>query len=209
MMSAQQSTHIWARFILRYSGLSAGSPHTVVGALQSGAFADRLRRSTIIFDDRAHENELQSLEALGRQWKFSLAFLAIAVAGLTICSLFMLHYSGKAVNGILEVGRKADRYRRGEPLGGASSRRDEIGIVDRALHEFGAELQQRERLLKRYRLLAEVTHDIILFVDRSDLIIIDANAAAEAAYGYPDLIGKPNSPFSTRPTTRSTTIWSP
>jgi PAS domain S-box-containing protein len=170
---------------------SRTSPHTVIGALSSGAFADRVRRSTIIFDDRAHENEIQALDRLGRQWRFSLAFLAIAVAGLTLCSVFLLHYSGKAVNGILEVGRKADRYRRGVPLGEASSRPDEIGHVDRAVHEFGAELQQRERLLKRYRLLAEVTHDIILFVDRTDLIIIDANAAAEVAYGYPDLIGKP------------------
>ena len=112
------------------------------------------------------------------------------MAGLTLCSVFLLHYSGKAVNGILEVGRKADRYRRGVPLGEASSRPDEIGHVDRAVHEFGAELQQRERLLKRYRLLAEVTHDIILFVDRLDLTVIDANAAAIKAYGYPDLIGR-------------------
>jgi two-component system sensor histidine kinase/response regulator len=167
------------------------SPHAAVGALSGGAFADRLRRSTIIFDDRTHENELQALDALGRQWRFSLLFLAIAVAGLTICSLFLLHYSGKAVNAILELGRKADRYRRGVPLGEASSRRDEIGLVDRAVHEFGAELQQRERLFKRYRLLAEVTNDIILFIDRADLIIIDANAAAIAAYGYSELIGKP------------------
>jgi PAS domain S-box-containing protein len=165
--------------------------HALVGSLGSGAFADRLRRSTIRFDDRAHDNELRALALLNRQWKTSLAFLALAVAGLLVCSLFMLHYSGRAVNGILELGRKADRYRRGDPLGDASSRHDEIGALDRAVHEFAAELQQRERLLKRYNLLAEVTHDIILFIDRADLVIIDANAAAEVAYGYSDLIGKP------------------
>lgn len=165
--------------------------HAIIGSLNSGAVADRLRRSTISFDDRAHDNELRSLAALDRQWKTSLAFLLVAVSGLTLCSLFLLHYSGRAVGGILEVGRKADRYRRGVPLGEASSRSDEIGQLDRALHEFAAELQQRERLLKRYRLLAEVTHDIILFIDRIDLTIIDANAAAIRAYGYSDLIGKP------------------
>jgi PAS domain S-box-containing protein len=166
------------------------SPHKAVGTLGSGAYADRLRRSTIIFDDRVQENELQALTALGSMWRFSLAFLTVTVAGLTICSLFLLHYSGKAVDGILELGRKADRYRRGVPLGEASPRRDEIGQLDRAVHEFGADLQQRERLLKRYRLLSEVTHDIILFIDRGDLTIIDANAAALATYGYPNLIGQ-------------------
>ena len=42
---------------------------------------------------------------------------------------------------------------------------------------------ERESQLKKYRLLAEHTHDIILFVRRSDGRIIDANAAA-SAYGY-------------------------
>jgi two-component system, sensor histidine kinase and response regulator len=47
--------------------------------------------------------------------------------------------------------------------------------------------------LQRYRLLADVTSDIILFIDRADLIVVDANAAALAAYGYErsQLVGKP------------------
>jgi PAS domain S-box-containing protein len=51
----------------------------------------------------------------------------------------------------------------------------------------------RERQLERYRLLADVTHDIILFIDRADLTIVDANAAALSAYGYTraQLIGQP------------------
>jgi two-component system, sensor histidine kinase and response regulator len=47
--------------------------------------------------------------------------------------------------------------------------------------------------LQRYRLLADVTSDIILFIDRADLSVVDANAAALAAYGYErsQLVGKP------------------
>jgi two-component system, sensor histidine kinase and response regulator len=47
--------------------------------------------------------------------------------------------------------------------------------------------------LQHYRLLADVTSDIILFLDRADLTVVDANAAALASYGYErsQLIGKP------------------
>jgi two-component system, sensor histidine kinase and response regulator len=47
--------------------------------------------------------------------------------------------------------------------------------------------------LNRYRLLADVTSDIILFIDRASLTVVDANAAALAAYGYErsQLIGSP------------------
>jgi PAS domain S-box-containing protein len=61
------------------------------------------------------------------------------------------------------------------------------------LEELNARLIVRDQELRRYRLLADVTQDIILFIDRSDLSIFDANAAALKAYGYErsELIGKP------------------
>jgi two-component system, sensor histidine kinase and response regulator len=47
--------------------------------------------------------------------------------------------------------------------------------------------------LARYRLLAENTRDIMLFMDRDAMLIIDANSAALAAFGYTreELIGAP------------------
>jgi PAS domain S-box-containing protein len=150
-----------------------------------------LRAKTRAFDDGAHNDEVGELASLDRAEKSSLAFMAIALAGLALASALQFHYSGRAVSEILELERKADRYRRGEPLGVPSRRRDEIGRLDAAIHEFVAEQRHRQRELTRYRLLAEVTHDIILFVDRVDLTVIDANAAALAAYGYADLVGKP------------------
>lgn len=49
-----------------------------------------------------------------------------------------------------------------------------------------------EDAIRRYRLLSNITQDIILFSDRSTLEILDANDAAIKAYGYSreELIGK-------------------
>jgi PAS domain S-box-containing protein len=62
-----------------------------------------------------------------------------------------------------------------------------------ALRLADTELRVRDEELQRYRLLADVTQDIILFLDGDDLTIFEANAAALAAYGYErsQLIGKP------------------
>jgi two-component system sensor histidine kinase/response regulator len=62
-----------------------------------------------------------------------------------------------------------------------------------ALEALNAKIEQREHQLLLYRLLADVTQDFILFIDRSDMTIIEANAAALKAHGYErsELIGKP------------------
>jgi two-component system, sensor histidine kinase and response regulator len=136
------------------------------------------------------EAEFASFQRLGY---ISLVLLLIALVGLVVSSGFLWFNFARAADRILDLVRKAQRYRNGEQLGTPSRRHDEIGLLDGAIHEFVAVQRQRERELKRYRLLAEVTHDIILFVDRVDLTIIDANAAALVAYGYADLTGKPTS----------------
>ena len=173
-----------------------GHPERSIAALGSTRFSDLargLRESVRSFDGRAHVDEVESLGALDRLWKSSLVLLVVAVLAAAGTCVLLLHYSGRAVRGILQLGRKADRYRRGEALGIPSHRIDEIGRLDVALHELLAAQELRERELQRYRLLAEVTHDIILFIDRLDLTIVDANASALATYGYEraDLIGKP------------------
>jgi two-component system sensor histidine kinase/response regulator len=156
-----------------------------------GRAALRVRAAVQRFDDLSHANELASLAALDNVWKSSLLLLALVLAGLAITSALVVYYSGRAIDTIVNIERKAERYRRGEPLGIPSARRDEIGLLDAAIHEFVAVQRQRERELKRYRLLAETTDDIILFVDRLTLRVIDANVAALRAYGYEDLMGQP------------------
>lgn len=54
----------------------------------------------------------------------------------------------------------------------------------RTVNRFAAAQEARERELERYRLLAEVTQDTILFIDRRTMSIVDANAAALETYGY-------------------------
>jgi PAS domain S-box-containing protein len=165
-----------------------------LATMTSGRFSDAttiLRRATFSFEDRAHNDELSALHALDNQWKSSLLLLGLGLCGLVLASLLSLHYSGEAVRGILALVQKTVRSRNGEAIGDPSLRRDEIGTLDIAIHEFVAAQKKRERELKRYRLLVEVTNDIILFIDRASLIVIDANAAALEAYGYATLVGKP------------------
>jgi PAS domain S-box-containing protein len=156
-----------------------------------GRAAVQVRRSVQTFDDIEHSDELTELNALRELWKLSLLLLSLAIAGLALASALVAYYSGRIVDRIVRLGQKAERYRRGEPLSPPSKLSDEIGQLDAAIHEFVSTQRKRESELKRYRMLADITHDIILFVDRSALTVIDANVAALKAYGYGDLIGKP------------------
>lgn len=55
------------------------------------------------------------------------------------------------------------------------------------------ELLRSQQALAHFRLLSEVTRDIILFIDRESMTILRANAAAGEAYGYTqeELVGMP------------------
>jgi PAS domain S-box-containing protein len=58
--------------------------------------------------------------------------------------------------------------------------------LDRAVQQTQERALQREaEVLRRYELLAANTRDIVLFMRREDGRILEANAAALAAYGYP------------------------
>ena len=53
-----------------------------------------------------------------------------------------------------------------------------------AVYDDATERKLAEETLSRYRILAAEARDIMLFVRASDGAIVEANAAAEAAYGY-------------------------
>jgi len=65
--------------------------------------------------------------------------------------------------------------------------------LQQLLRRTNAELVESQRALNQYRLLSEVTRDIILFLDADSLTIVTANAAAAEAYGYTleELVGMP------------------
>jgi PAS domain S-box-containing protein len=135
----------------------------------------------------------RQFDSFDRLWHASIVLLILAIAGMALSSLLLWYFSRGAVNAIVEVGDKTARSRRGEPLGPPSGGNDEIAVLDAAVHAFVVAQELRESQLKRYRLLADVTHDIILFIDRAALTIVDANTATLRAYGYTrsELIGKP------------------
>jgi len=149
-------------------------------------------------DGRAFDNETAaagdslhvSVQNLGNT---SVVLFVLIVIGLSLSSALLWFYSGRAVDEIMELVAKTERHRRGEALGEPSTRNDEIGLLDAAVHDFAAAVEMRERALKRYRLLADTTSDIFIFVDRKTLIILEANHAALAAYGYErdDFVGEP------------------
>ena len=64
--------------------------------------------------------------------------------------------------------------------------RDEFGRVRGGVGAFLdiTERKRAEAVLQRYELLAHHARDIVLFIRRADGRILEANAAAERAYGY-------------------------
>jgi PAS domain S-box-containing protein len=107
--------------------------------------AERLQDSVRAFIAVGRTVQQTQFTTFQRLWNTSILLLALAVAGLVISSVLLLHFSGRAVRGIQA---------------------------------------SREHQLERYRLLADITQDLILFIDRADLTIIDVNAATLKAYGY-------------------------
>jgi PAS domain S-box-containing protein len=71
-------------------------------------------------------------------------------------------------------------------FGHAVPLRDDEGRVRGAVGAFVdvSERRRTDAILHRYELLARHTRDILLFVRRSDGRILEANVAAESAYGY-------------------------
>jgi two-component system sensor histidine kinase/response regulator len=67
-----------------------------------------------------------------------------------------------------------------QPLGG----NDEVAELSRALCDMAGSISARSGALERYRLLAEMAHDAIVFMRRSDARIIEVNRAASDLYGY-------------------------
>jgi PAS domain S-box-containing protein len=191
-----EATAILAMFDGVHAELRRGHVNRALALLGSLPYLEQIQKLQAderVFNAEADATGASEFQAVQGLWHASMLLLVFSILGLVLTSVLLFYYSGQAVRGIVELGRKGERYRRGEPLGAPSPRHDEIGRLDAALHEFVAAIELRDQQLRRYRLLAEVTSDIILFIDRIDLTVVDANAAALTAYGYEraDLIGKP------------------
>jgi two-component system, sensor histidine kinase and response regulator len=192
--SALAQLSIARRLVEQYR---AGNRVAAVSELANGGgkrSMDGFRRLVAAFEQRefaGRDRDAVALTALWGRWRSTIAIGAALLVTISIAGGIALG-RGVAVR-LRALARKLDRYARGEPIGAASAVQDEIGGLDRTLHAMAEELARRRGVLERYRLLSDVTRDVILFVDRAGMTIIEANAAACEAYGRPraELIGLP------------------
>src|SRR5665213_1709647 len=134
--------------------------------------------------------DLARLDAI---WNVGLCLLAGAVLAAIVALVFDAVFARAIVRRLSNLAVNAERVGRGEALVPAPDGTDEIAHVALAFQYMADELEVRQGALARYRLLTEVTSDIIVFTDRTSLIILEANAAALRAYGRTreQLVGQP------------------
>lgn len=145
---------------------------------------DALLEDVSAYVTRSHFERAAQRTAIDELWRDSLGILIIALTGMAAVSIATGAWASRFASAINRLVEKAACYRRNEELGARSERKDEVGVLDAALHDLVAEQRDRERQLRSYRLLSDVTRDIILFVDRVDQRVIEANTAALLTYGY-------------------------
>jgi PAS domain S-box-containing protein len=126
-------------------------------------------------------------------WSIGVLLLIAAVLAALLTLALGLSFATAVVRRLNELAANAERFGRGDPLVPPSTGTDEIDNVAQTFARMADERYARLGALARYRLLSEVTSDIILFTDRTSLLIVEANAAALRAYGRSreELIGQP------------------
>jgi PAS domain S-box-containing protein len=169
-------------------GSSSTSHPAMVAQLRAGTSAmGRFRRQMQAFTNEEVRLQKERDAALARSFDLLNRVLATGAILVIALTLFIISvFSRGAARRISELGEKAQRIADGQPIGlpAAYKSNDEIAQADRAFHSMAAIVAERQEVLARYRLLAEHTRDIILFVRRNDMQIIEANEAAVATYGY-------------------------
>lgn len=128
-------------------------------------------------EQTAKFSEWDALRAQSQQLDY--IALGFALVGFLATFLVMWRFGmqiAKRLEGLAQAAGTADDIP-------AHNGDDEITHVSRAYSRMTEAMLERESQLRKYKLLAEHTQDIILFVRRSDRRIIDANTAA-LDYGY-------------------------
>jgi PAS domain S-box-containing protein len=126
-----------------------------------------------------HENLLQQA---WYQFDILLGGGAIAACLLTLALMGLV--GRNMARRIALLGKQAERFAGSGEVGPALGGRDEVAQVDEAFHAMAAVLRERQATLAMYMLLAQHAREAMFFVRASDLQILEANAAAEAMYGY-------------------------
>jgi PAS domain S-box-containing protein len=175
--------------------VEGGQTSVIPAALLRGKIGmDTIRSMVDAYQSTERRNDAARLVRAGADHEILRYVLAasflLALAGGGLALFF---FQTRIMGRLASVVAKTEDVAAGRALSPSLTGNDEIAAVDRAVARMATTIRGRNEDLARYRLLAEVTHDVILFIDRTDLTIVDANAAALESYGYEraDLIGKP------------------
>lgn len=93
-------------------------------------------------------------------------------------------FSRRFARRLSTLGVGVARFAQTGELGPSILGQDEIAQLDQAFHSMAKVVAERQDTLERYKLLAQLARDVILFVRKNDLHIIEANDAALKTYGY-------------------------
>jgi two-component system sensor histidine kinase/response regulator len=156
-----------------------------------GNFRETLLR--FVNDNLARRTEATRVLARNSsRWGAVLGGFTILGVGLTL--LMTLTISRSIIRRLNELARQANDFAKHGTISERLPGSDEISAVSRTLHDMAVQVQERNQVLVRYRILAEHAKDSIFFQRRSDLHILEANQAAVQSYGYSiyELLGMTN-----------------
>ncbi len=177
---ADQAVLILDRYVALYSAGRKAQAQALLQTPRARALGDQWSQASLGFaqtEERATFARWGQLRA-ETTWLDTLRLVAVVVGFLL--TLLALWLFGLGIARRLEV-LKSEALLPGEQTthGG-----DEITQLAKAYRRMAKRLIKREQQLLKYRLLADHTQDIILFVNRRERRILDANDAALKAYGY-------------------------
>jgi len=144
---------------------------------------DEFRAEISAYQRLETEQHAQGLARLQAIRNVGLMLLAAGALTALLTFGFGIAFAHAIVRRLNGLAANAERFGRGAALVPPPGGTDEIAHVAQTFQHMADELAARQGALARYRLLSEVTSDIILFTDRESLTIIEANAAALRAYG--------------------------
>jgi two-component system, sensor histidine kinase and response regulator len=152
---------------------------------KTGSTDDRLRVDLAAFQNAERIERLRAGRAVDRMWsRWGTVLIAGAVAGVLVTLGLTFIFGRRIVDRLRRLTRQARTFaQRGtilEPIPGD----DEIAALSDTLHNMAIQVKDRSDLLVRYRMLAESSHDSIIFVRRRDNRIVEANRATFRRYGY-------------------------
>ncbi|HTJ28208.1 MAG TPA: response regulator [Candidatus Limnocylindria bacterium] len=151
-----------------------------------GSGMNAFRKAIAAFESReVSENAARSNSAL-ELWLHWAILLTVGTALVTaVMTLLNRRFTTGVVNRLALLAEQIARIRKGFPITARVGGRDEVTAVEDEVVRMTIDVAQRQTTLERYRLLSDVTTDLIVFSDRSTLRILEANNAAAKAYGYP------------------------